>query len=315
MTLIRPRHHRRHLPACIPVAALLALLALSGCAQLGKLKSRTGKQPTATSTERTRTTPLRTTATSSDPSLAAIVNDQLQHGHYAEGEQALRRYLVQHRGDRSAQAMLSQLTANPEQWLGHTSQPHIVQSGDSYSTLAARYLGDGSLFLILARYNHSTNPSLLRVGETVQVPTAIAGAAPTASEASANTPAISAIAISPTVAEDRPPARESPATKAKRLQRESLVLLDQGHKEQALARLDEALIADPQLQPDGIGALALRKDLLTSLHQRAVVLYRDQRLDAAIALWDRVLALDPHYEPAIVYRTRALELKRRLKQL
>ena len=56
------------------------------------------------------------------------------------------------------------------------------------------------------------------------------------------------------------------------------------------------------------------KDLVATFHQRAIVLYRDQQLDPAIALWDRVLAIDPGYEPATVYRTRALELKQRLKQ-
>jgi tetratricopeptide (TPR) repeat protein len=45
-----------------------------------------------------------------------------------------------------------------------------------------------------------------------------------------------------------------------------------------------------------------------------VVLYRDQQLDKAIALWNRVLAIAPNYEPAVAYRARALELKQRLKQ-
>jgi hypothetical protein len=44
------------------------------------------------------------------------------------------------------------------------------------------------------------------------------------------------------------------------------------------------------------------------------VLYRDQHLDEAIALWDRVLAIEPDFEPAVVYRARAVELKQRLKQ-
>jgi tetratricopeptide (TPR) repeat protein len=55
--------------------------------------------------------------------------------------------------------------------------------------------------------------------------------------------------------------------------------------------------------------------VLNNYHQRAIVLYRDQKLDQAIALWDHVLAIDPGYEAATVYRTRALELKHRLKQL
>ncbi|HTM29615.1 MAG TPA: LysM domain-containing protein, partial [Rhodanobacter sp.] len=59
---------------------------------------------------------------------------------------------------------------------------------------------------------------------------------------------------------------------------------------------------------------ALRSQLLDSYHERAIVLYRDQQLDQAIVLWNRVLAIAPGYEPAVVYRARALELKQRLRQ-
>ena len=107
---------------------------------------------------------------------------------------------------------------------------------------------------------------------------------------------------------------ESPVSEARRLQSESVSLLGQGHKDQAHARLDQALAIDPRLKPAGTGATALRTQLLDSYHERAIVLYRDQQLDQAIALWDRVLAIAPDYEPAIVYRTRARELKQRLKQ-
>ena len=81
-----------------------------------------------------------------------------------------------------------------------------------------------------------------------------------------------------------------------------------------LDRMDEALRVDPRLQPSGAEAASLRSQLLDSYHERAVVLYRDQQLDKAIALWNRVLAIAPDYEPAIAYRARALELKQRLKQ-
>ena len=213
--------------------------------------------------------------------------------------QALRRYLAQRPDDRAAQAMLRQLTVDPRQALGRASRTHVVQAGESWSTLAARHLGDASRFLVLARYNGSTDPSLLRVGDTVQLPQATA---PTADVVATGDAAPS-------------PAPESTAVRARRLQAESLSLLAQGQRPQALARLDAALTLDPRLKPaSGKAAAALRKDVLAGYHQRAIVLYRDQQLDPAIALWDRVLAIDPGYEPATVYRTRALELKQRLKQ-
>jgi tetratricopeptide (TPR) repeat protein len=111
-----------------------------------------------------------------------------------------------------------------------------------------------------------------------------------------------------------PPA-ESPSAKAQRLQRESLSLLDLGKNDQALTRLGEALSIDPGLKPAGPQAVALRDQLLTSYHERAILLYRDQQLDQAITLWDRILSINPNYEPAVIYRARALELKHRLKQI
>jgi len=261
------------------VAMLLTLQVVTGCTRFGARTSRVNENPTAT-----HQVPAAQPETRQLPSFTAIVNE-LQLGHYHDGEQDLRHYLQEHPGDRSAQTMLHQLVADPRQTLGSRSQTYVVQAGDSYSTLAARYLGDPGAFLILARYNGSANPSMLRVGEKIRLP-------------------LSAQAT----------ASELPTAKAQRLQRESVSLLDQGQNEQALARLGEALSIKPGLKPAGLQAAALRKQLLASYHERAIVLYRDQQLDPAIALWDRILAIDPDYQPAIAYRARALELKRRLKQ-
>ncbi|HEV2620614.1 MAG TPA: LysM domain-containing protein [Frateuria sp.] len=234
------------------------------------------------------------------PSLAAIVNQQLQLGHYAEGERQLRRFLEVNPDDRVAQALLRQLTVDPEQALGHASRQYVVQPGDSYSTLAARYLGDGGRFLILARYNRSTNPSVLRAGQKLRLPASRL---------------VSTDAPEGAAQEQRAaPASASSEARARRLQDESVALLHKGQRTQALERMDEALDADPGLPSAGADAQALRQQLVSVYHQRAIVLYRDQQLDQAISLWNRVLAIQPDFEPATVYRARALELKQRLKQ-
>jgi tetratricopeptide (TPR) repeat protein len=288
-------------------------MGLTGCAQVNALKSKVNGTSTTTSTA-----PPAPAETARRPtlSLPAIVNE-LQLGHYSDGEQDLRQYLLLHPGDRPAQAMLRQLTIDPKQALGSRSRSYTVQSGDSYSTLAARYLGDSGSFLILARYNGSTNPSMLRVGETVHLPLSNAGtssAAGTApSRSSATDPAGSG--SDTTTASDSNIPAELPTAKAQRLQRESLSLLDQGRNDQALARLGEALSIQPSLKPEGPQAAALREQLLASYHEHAIVLYRDQQLDQAITLWDRILAINPNYEPAVIYRARALDLKHRLKQI
>lgn len=289
------------------LAGLLAAGGLGGCAQLTRLKARI----TGHDKPRVVVTPARAPAKPAAPvdepppsSLAAIVNDQLQAGHYAEGEHQLRRYLAAHPDDRAAQAMLRQLTVDPDEALGHASRSYVVRPGDSYSTLAARFLGDGARFLILARYNHATNPSVLRVGQTLRLP---------ASRLSAGTPAEGPVRAAEATA-TAPADDDAGTAKARRLQDESLALLHKGQRSEALERMDQALDLDPRLPAAGADAQALRKQLVTVYHQRAIVLYRDQQLDQAISLWNRVLAIEPDFEPATVYRARALELKQRLKQ-
>jgi len=287
------------------VALLGFVLALAGCARVSVIRSEVsealGGGPTA---------PAAAPEDNRDGSLLSptiITNTYLQRGRYAEGERRLREYLARYPNDRAAQGLLRQLTVDPRDALGTASRMYVVQPGDSYSTLAARYLGDANRFLVLARYNGSTNPSALHAGDTVRLPTAPARA-----------PAADTLVVHAAPADADPPAATAPGdgdaySRALRLQSESAALLKQGRKSDALARLDQALKLDPHLKP--AGDQPLREQLLSSYHERAVLLYRDQKLDQAIALWDHVLDIDPGYERAVIYRARAVELKQRLKQL
>lgn len=304
MDYVAATARRNHSLAPMALLGLLMAFGLGGCAQLRQLKSRMAGhgKPTVVVTRAPAPAAPHTRAEAPPPaSLAAIVNDQLQLGHYAEGERQLRRYLEANPDDGAAQAMLRQLTVDPERALGHASRTYVVRPGDSYSTLAARFLGDGARFLILARYNDSPNPSMLRVGQTLRLP-ASRLAPPTVAEGTA------------AHHDDAAPTDASSEAKARRLQDESLALLHKGEHSQALERMDQALDVDPRLPAAGADATALRKQLVAVYHQRAIVLYRDQQLDQAISLWNRVLAIEPDFEPATVYRARALELKQRLKQ-
>lgn len=294
----------------------LALLGMAGCAQVSSLKTRvsdsfSGKDTGATSSA--------TAAEGAEPlPLSAITSSYLMRGRYEEGEQRLRQYLAKYPSDRAAQAMLRQLTVDPKLALGSKSRSYTVQAGDTYGTLAARQLGDSTLFLVLARYNGSSNPSSLRAGEAIRLPTASranleAGTRPAPRGGAAAGSAVSSAAATAAAPANAAPAADAPSVRAQKLQAESNALLKQGQKEQALARLDQALTLDPQLKP--AGNQALREQLLSSYHERAVVLYRDQKLDQAIALWDHVLAIDPGYERATIYRARAIELQHRLKQI
>lgn len=259
-------------------------------------------------------------------SLAAIVNNDLQNGRYEEGGRALRRYVQTHPGDQQAASYLRQLTEDPKSMLGVSSSPYVVKTGESYSTLAGRYLGDPNLFVALARYNHANNPSLIRAGSTVQIPSLhapLVDAAHTHPKGSrTGTSTVPASASTFTSAEDlaipislvaNPPPANSTAQRAEQLKEQSIGLYRNGHKEQALDVLNQALLLNPKLSSTDPAFTTLRQNWITDQHQQAMVLYLDQQLDQAIALWNRLLTVDPGYEPAVVYRLHALELQQRMK--
>lgn len=296
--------------AWMPVAALLLAMLVGGCAKILKPKAVITPHAQPAAAAPVASTPSEDEA-SPRLSLSAIVNRDLQNGHYAEGEKALRRYLQDHPGDRAAQSYLRQLTDDPKKLLGGSSTPHIVQPGESYSTLAAKYLGDANLFVALARYNGSTNPALILVGSTLKLPmngSAAAVATPVQPEPT------SAPVATPTIVATPPPSSAPPAQSAQQLESQSLALYRQGHKDQAVATFDKALALNPQLKSSDPNFAALSRIWVANTHQQAMVLYLDQHLDQAIALWNRILVVDPGYEPAVVYRTRAMELKQRLQQ-
>jgi tetratricopeptide (TPR) repeat protein len=291
----------------------VVLASLAGGTQMQSLKHKVGDAlgahaPTV-SVEKGPATARSASAPAVDSTplvpLKRIVAEQLQHGHYAEGKRQLHRYLQAHPDDRAARSLWHQLTIDPDRQLGSRSRIHVVQPGESYSSLAARYLGDADRFLVLARYNGASDPSLLQVGQRIRVPASghVASAVPAA--------AARDVATRP-AAKTRAPMSDH--DKAEQLQQQSVALADQGRHAQALKQLDKALTLDPGLASSGDKADTLRKQLLSSYHQRAIVLYRDQKLKPAIALWDKILGIDPNYEPAIIYRTRARELQSRLKQ-
>ncbi|GAB2579549.1 LysM peptidoglycan-binding domain-containing protein [Dyella jejuensis] len=303
------------LPAAwlVRTLVLLALVNAAACAQI-KSKWGSGSSHPAVPPQASINT---VTPAVPEQSLASILDNDLQNGRYTEGRLALERYLQRHPGDHAAQSILKQLTADPVQMLGAPSRTHVVQPGESFSTLAARYLGDANLFVVLARYNNSTDPSRLRAGTTLRLPASANGAADLANAGAHAGTATGASGSAPAsdntngnAGADGP----SQSARAEQLQAQSLALLDHGQKDLALARLDQALVLDPTLPPTNAREKALRTELVNTFHQQAIVLYRDQQLDRAIALWDRVLAIDPTNEPAKIYRARALELKQRLQQ-
>lgn len=59
----------------------------------------------------------------------------------------------------------------------------------------------------------------------------------------------------------------------------------------------------------------LQSNIAQQFHREASVLFRQQKLNEAIAKWDVVLNVDPEHSNALAYRTQAIELKQRLEAL
>ena len=216
-------------------------------------------------------------------SVASLIGD----GRYDEARALLEARLARTPEDRRARSLLHQLTVDAQAVLGPPVSEHIVVAGDSLSALADRYLGDPQLYVLLARYNGIKRPRALTVGQRI--------ALPRQSEAAKG---------------NDPSSREWQQRGI-----EAEARNDVAGREQALAAYEHALSIRPDLEPAKTRRAALRTALVEDYHRAGVVHFRNQRIDEALALWDRALAIDPDFEPALGYRTRALEIKRRLDHL
>lgn len=59
----------------------------------------------------------------------------------------------------------------------------------------------------------------------------------------------------------------------------------------------------------------LESALVEHYHGRALSAWRDQEVDSAVSFWQKVIDVDPGFEPAQVYLERALRVKRELESL
>lgn len=98
-----------------------------------------------------------------------------------------------------------------------------------------------------------------------------------------------------------------------------------GEAEQALARGEHANAFDALLIARDLDA-GLREthrqrlERLESVlgehyHGNALTAWRDQQVDRAVELWDRVVRINPQFEPAIRYLERARRAQRKLRSL
>ena len=102
---------------------------------------------------------------------------------------------------------------------------------------------------------------------------------------------------------------------ADRFYKQGMAYTASGELDKAYDSFSQALVYEPDHAMASKGLKKTRQTLVTRYHKEAMSLYRRHNLDKAIEIWDKVLVLDPQYEPAMIYRTRALELQEKLKNL
>ncbi len=206
--------------------------------------------------------------------------DHLQDGEHALAEELLVGLLEDHPDNRLAARLLSQLHEAPESFLGEEFMQVVVAPGDTLSGLAQRHAGDGMLFVALARLNAIDRPRLLRPGTVLRVP-AVDQEPDESGENTATTA-------------PRQSGGESP---------------DGGEPES----LPDPIEAD-RLEQEA-GEVAAARDLVDRYHERALKAWRAQEVNEAVTYWERVLELDPDFEPAQVYLERARDVQQRLDEL
>ncbi len=102
---------------------------------------------------------------------------------------------------------------------------------------------------------------------------------------------------------------------AKKLFRLGSDLLSGGQLEDAYQKFTQSLTYDPANAQVKQAQLACRNRLTDGYHRKAMRLFRQQELDEAITLWDKILLLDPDHPLAPGYRARAMEMRQKLEKI
>jgi tetratricopeptide (TPR) repeat protein len=221
-----------------------------------------------------------------------------------------------------AQDLLLQIDTDPAVYYPPSYQEVILQAGQSLSNVAKNYLGSAYEFYALARYNDIQRPKRVVPGQIVKVPLTPEAVEAFEREIGAGeepevdgSTAVEVLADDDTVSEeldeadvaDSLPAPAQPAEKempGMPVEEEVDAVVDvSAPTPMDVSATEEAV--EPK-QP------AIDAD---ALHREAINAYRSQDLDRAIELWDEILAAEPGYESARLYRSQAIALKERLQRL
>lgn len=219
----------------------------------------------------------------------------IEAGQSDAAQRALKTYLSKDPKNSVALSLQQQLTVNPVVYLGKPVERYTVQSGDTLRSIAAKFLGNPLKFVILGRYNQISRVKDLRVGQVLKLPVKLNADALAVAESDV-APELATEPAAPIAADGAslPAASPTPTSTVP--------------EQNATGALASPRVTSANLSPT-------QRESVQKYHEAALVAYRKQDLDNAIALWNKALAIDPDYEPALGYRARAQELQRRLNQM
>lgn len=284
------------LPRLSPLVAALVLAACAAPVQEPAPQSEPATPPPAREVQPPVYVPAPTPAP--EPAAPALpplegaqaiqraVNTAVEHLEFGREDAAvteLQRILQAEPNHRLANSLMRQINEDPQTLLGRESFAYQVRAGESLSAIAGRFMRDVFMFYALARYNDIKVPRQLVGGQTIRVP---GKAPPPGAPVAAPSPGAETPPAPSTTPPPPPPAPVAPAPPP-----------------------PSPPPPAPAAEPENRAAQIAR------LQREARAAFAKQDLVAAIAAWDRLLALDPGNRNAQLERQRAVDLCRRFNEL
>lgn len=198
--------------------------------------------------------------------------EQLEVGQPGQARAELEAYLVERPKGKVASDLVRQIDLPADQYYPQNSFDVTLESGESLSTLAQKYLGTAYQFYALAKYNGLDKPKDLKAGQVIRIPL---------------TDFAQQVLANPQVVETESAVTETGDAPADKDENTGLTEAPE------MAKAEQA----------------------DDYYKQASIAFRRQELDKAIALWDKVLEIDPEHQHAIAGRLQAIELKKKLSNL
>ena len=243
--------------------------------------------------------------------MAVAAADLLEAGNEEQAKADLQRVLASEPGNKLAQNLLRQITADPVAVLGRESFPYTVRSSDTLSRIAGRFLGDIYSFYILARYNDIKIPRQVAGGQVIRIPGKAPPPGVLENEARKEKAAV-------TAAPPAPVAPVAPVVVEPSAGEKALQSADAAERRGDLERAytDYRTATGGELGSDALArAEQLRRRLVTRYTLAARSAFAKQDLDGSIRHWDRVLQLDAGNDTARLEQQKARALKEKIKSL